>query len=61
MRVYQDFYYYSDGIYEHSRHVENNKRETYHSVRIVGWGEEYVRGQNVKFWVSFDIKKSLKN
>lgn len=52
MRVYQDFFSYESGVYVHSALSERHP-SAYHSVRIVGWGEEYspFTGEIVKFWV----------
>ncbi|KAK0175083.1 hypothetical protein PV327_008864 [Microctonus hyperodae] len=51
MKVYQDFFVYHGGIYRHSKLAENY-RTGYHSVRIIGWGEEF-SGNNppVKYWI----------
>ncbi|KAK0089281.1 hypothetical protein PV326_004541 [Microctonus aethiopoides] len=51
MKVYQDFFVYHGGIYRHSKLAENY-RTGYHSVRIIGWGEEFF-GNNppVKYWI----------
>lgn len=51
MRVYQDFFTYQSGIYRHSRTAEIFE-SGYHSVRIIGWGEDYHRGALIKYWVS---------
>lgn len=45
MKVYHDFYSYQTGVYEHTD-LSVLDRTGYHSVRIVGWGEE--RGR--KYW-----------
>lgn len=45
MMVYQDFFHYRDGIYRLSPYG-NKDMKGYHSVRIIGWGEE--AGQ--KYW-----------
>ncbi|KAK9738480.1 Papain family cysteine protease [Popillia japonica] len=45
MKVYHDFYSYERGIYEHTD-LSIVDRTGYHSVRIVGWGED--RGR--KYW-----------
>ncbi|XP_076175124.1 putative peptidase C1-like protein F26E4.3 [Ptiloglossa arizonensis] len=51
MRVYQDFFSYESGVYRHSEIVERYD-SGYHSVRIIGWGEEYPRsGQSLKYWL----------
>lgn len=51
MKVRQDFFYYKSGIYSFSgysdAHVEH------HSVRLIGWGEEYSpRGYPIKYWLA---------
>ncbi|XP_034948332.1 tubulointerstitial nephritis antigen-like [Chelonus insularis] len=51
MRVYQDFFTYQGGIYKHSR-VAESYPSGYHSVRILGWGEEILGNyQPVKYWL----------
>lgn len=51
MRVYRDFFSYSGGIYRHSA-ASRDDEYGFHSVKIVGWGEEYQNyGQVVKYWV----------
>ncbi|KAL0119706.1 hypothetical protein PUN28_007862 [Cardiocondyla obscurior] len=51
MRVYQDFFIYKSGVYKHSRSAELHD-SGYHSVRIIGWGEEHsYRGPPVKYWL----------
>ncbi|XP_012253666.1 uncharacterized peptidase C1-like protein F26E4.3 [Athalia rosae] len=51
MKVYEDFFVYKTGVYKHSRLAES-QRTGYHSVRIVGWGEELSEyGPPVKYWV----------
>ncbi|XP_066600538.1 uncharacterized peptidase C1-like protein F26E4.3 isoform X2 [Prorops nasuta] len=51
MRVYQDFFVYKSGIYKHSRTAELYQ-SGYHSVRIIGWGEERsYRGAPIKYWL----------
>ncbi|KAJ8668890.1 hypothetical protein QAD02_000149 [Eretmocerus hayati] len=50
MRVYHDFFNYESGIYVHSSYAEHHP-SAYHSVRIVGWGEEVSPyGKTIKFW-----------
>lgn len=51
MRVYHDFFHYQGGIYKHSKLSESD-RTGYHSVRIVGWGEEMTYLGVQKYWVS---------
>ncbi|KAJ1519663.1 hypothetical protein ONE63_004929 [Megalurothrips usitatus] len=46
MRVYHDLFSYGSGIYEHLANSEL-ERTGFHSVRIVGWGEE----DGVKYWI----------
>lgn len=51
MRVYQDFFYYESGVYRHSRAAEPYD-SGYHSVRILGWGEEpSYHGPPTKYWL----------
>ncbi|XP_015607816.1 tubulointerstitial nephritis antigen-like [Cephus cinctus] len=52
MRVYQDFFIYKSGIYRHSTIAERYP-SGYHSVRIIGWGEDVSRnGGRVKYWLA---------
>jgi hypothetical protein len=58
MKVYHDFFLYRSGVYHHS----GNGLSGYHSVRIIGWGEEVTQREPIKFWVSinyFDIRHSF--
>lgn len=56
MKVYHDFFTYQGGIYKHSD-ISAVDRTGYHSVRIVGWGEEQdYYGRVRKYWVSNTIK-----
>lgn len=50
MKVTRDFFSYSSGIYRCPRQYGDD-RSAYHSVRIVGWGEETQNSQLVKYWV----------
>lgn len=52
MRVYRDFFSYSGGVYRHAADDNNNERG-FHSVKIVGWGEESIgySSRPTKFWV----------
>lgn len=53
MRVYQDFFSYESGVYKHSVTAERYESD-YHSVRIIGWGEEpptYSRNTPLKYWL----------
>jgi len=47
MKVYQDFFMYRSGVYHHA----GNGPSGYHSVRIVGWGEDVTQREPVKFWL----------
>lgn len=49
MRVYRDFFTYGGGIYQHTR-ASRSEPTGFHSVRLVGWGEE----RGMKYWVSFE-------
>ncbi|XP_005176436.1 tubulointerstitial nephritis antigen-like [Musca domestica] len=48
MRVYRDFFSYSGGIYRHTA-ASRNAPVGFHSVKLVGWGEEH---DGVKYWVA---------
>lgn len=50
MKVSKEFFMYESGVYKCSNVTEGSKTG-YHSVRIVGWGEEQQDGKNVKYWV----------
>lgn len=54
MKVYQDFFSYESGIYEHTPFTESYQFG-YHSVRIIGWGEDTStyrhRGLPTKYWL----------
>ena len=50
MWVYSDFFNYKSGIYRRSTHGEDAKG--FHSVRLIGWGEERFGYQVEKYWVS---------
>lgn len=51
MRVYRDFFSYQRGIYKHSA-ANRGEPSGFHSVRLVGWGEEHSRYSSTKYWVS---------
>lgn len=52
MKVRHDFFVYQSGIYRYSG-LGDTKHAGYHSVRIVGWGEDgdIYRQTNSKYWV----------
>ncbi|CAG9855972.1 unnamed protein product [Phyllotreta striolata] len=50
MKVYHDFFTYNGGIYKHSTMGINHK-QGYHSVRIIGWGEDRTNRGMVKYWL----------
>lgn len=49
MKVYHDFFSYRDGIYKRTD-LSNSDRTGYHSVRIVGWGQENTYTGPQKYW-----------
>lgn len=52
MKVYQDFFSYKSGVYKKTG-LEKSASFGYHSVRIVGWGEEPdIYGQPLKYWLA---------
>lgn len=55
MRVYRDFFSYRSGIYRHSAAATPaDERSAYHSVRLIGWGEERVGYDVVKYWIAIN-------
>lgn len=51
MRVYRDFFAYRGGIYRHSAASRNSETSGFHSVRLIGWGEERNGYEITKYWV----------
>jgi len=51
MRVYRDFFTYRSGIYRHSA-ANRAERSGFHSVRLVGWGEERNGYELTKYWIA---------
>ncbi|XP_018568310.1 tubulointerstitial nephritis antigen-like isoform X2 [Anoplophora glabripennis] len=49
IKVYHDFFMYGGGIYKHTNLLRTDKKG-YHSVRIVGWGEENTPEGVQKYW-----------
>lgn len=55
MRVYRDFFSYKSGIYRHSAAATPaEERSAFHSVRLIGWGEERVGYDLVKYWIAIN-------
>lgn len=54
MHVYRDFFAYQRGIYKHSA-ASRTDRIGFHSVRLVGWGEERDGSGVTKYWVICDF------
>lgn len=52
MKVYHDFFSYKNGIYRHTD-LSLEHRTGYHSVKIIGWGEEVTRNGVEKYWVRY--------
>lgn len=50
MKVSKDFFMYESGVYKCSK-LDLGSKTGYHTVRIVGWGEEHQNGKTVKYWV----------
>lgn len=50
MKVHQDFFMYQSGIYRYTG-LGEARQVGYHSVRIVGWGEDSYRQTSSKYWV----------
>ncbi|CAO1329683.1 unnamed protein product [Diamesa hyperborea] len=51
MRVYHDFFTYQTGVYSHTR-FGTDQRSGFHSVRLIGWGQEDNGYKNVKYWIA---------
>lgn len=50
MKVYHDFFSYQGGVYKHTD-LSAEDRTGYHSVRIIGWGEDQdYFGRAQKYW-----------
>jgi len=50
MKVSKEFFMYESGVYKCSK-LDLGSKTGYHTVRIVGWGEEQQNGKKVKYWV----------
>jgi Papain family cysteine protease len=50
MQVFQDFFVYKSGVYQQSA-AANRTGSGWHSVKIVGWGEERKHHETVKYWI----------
>ncbi|XP_060840605.1 uncharacterized peptidase C1-like protein F26E4.3 isoform X1 [Rhopalosiphum padi] len=50
MKVSKEFFMYESGVYKCSN-VTKGSKTRYHTVRIVGWGEEQQNGKTVKYWI----------
>ncbi|KAG8237046.1 hypothetical protein J437_LFUL016112 [Ladona fulva] len=53
MRVYQDFFHYKSGVYSRPAGSDDREPFGYHSVRIIGWGEDYNdrRRDPIPYWL----------
>lgn len=51
MWVYPDFFVYNKGIYRKSQFVDEIAKG-FHSVRLIGWGEEAFNGRAEKYWIA---------
>uniref|UniRef100_A0A0K0EDR3 SMB domain-containing protein n=1 Tax=Strongyloides stercoralis TaxID=6248 RepID=A0A0K0EDR3_STRER len=53
--VYEDFFMYSGGVYQHLDIAKEKGYQYtgsgYHSVRIIGWGEDWSTGRLIKYWL----------
>ncbi|XP_043190072.1 uncharacterized peptidase C1-like protein F26E4.3 [Amphibalanus amphitrite] len=50
LRVEPDFFLYRSGVYRASRLGE--ARAAYHSVRLIGWGEQVTAGRVTPYWLA---------
>ena len=51
MHVYHDFFTYETGVYRRSA-FGTDQRRGFHSVRLIGWGEERIANRITKYWVN---------
>uniref|UniRef100_A0AC35UCK2 SMB domain-containing protein n=1 Tax=Rhabditophanes sp. KR3021 TaxID=114890 RepID=A0AC35UCK2_9BILA len=55
-RVHEDFFMYAGGVYEHTglaaEKGDGFSLSGYHSVRIIGWGEDESTGRVKKYWLA---------
>ncbi|XP_073988329.1 tubulointerstitial nephritis antigen-like isoform X2 [Rhodnius prolixus] len=61
MDVFRDLFLYESGIYSCPLHYKRSQISSisppirdypgYHSVRIVGWGQEIINGNMIKYWI----------
>ena len=49
MKVHPDLFMYEGGVFSC---VGHHPKTGFTSVRIIGWGEEALRGEVARFWVS---------
>lgn len=47
----KNFYLYKGGIYGTNWGSDPLESDGYHAVAIIGWGEEFVNGAKVKYWI----------
>ncbi|XP_046385050.1 tubulointerstitial nephritis antigen-like [Ischnura elegans] len=54
MRVYQDFFHYRGGVYSRPAGSDSRESHGYHSVRIIGWGEDRSdpRRAPIPYWLA---------
>lgn len=51
IKISRDFFSYNSGIYRCTRISANSDRLGHHAVRIIGWGEEVLNNEIVKYWI----------
>lgn len=51
MWVYPDLFTYRNGIYRRSAYGDQ-RAKGFHSVRLVGWGEEGFGDYKAKYWIA---------
>lgn len=51
IRISRDFFSYKSGVYRCSSIANTADRFAFHAVRIIGWGEEKLNNENVKYWI----------
>lgn len=49
--IKQNFYLYKKGIFGHNWKKDPSSSDGYHAIAIIGWGEEVIEGEIVKYWI----------
>lgn len=47
----RNFYFHKSGVYGYGWKDEPKQTDGYHAINILGWGEEIINGELVKYWI----------